>query len=136
MGLIPILHLTDHLSIPILAVLVALAGAVRGAGDTGNRVLIPGLADDARMPLERASGLFDGGSRIASMIGVPLAGVLIASGWWVTVGLVTAALAVTGSVSARLGGAPAGRAVLRNVGGGLLAMAITFGLGSLIGTAL
>jgi MFS family permease len=78
MGLIPILHLTDHLSIPILAVLVALAGAVRGAGDTGNRVLIPGLADDARMPLERASGLFDGGSRIASMIGVPLAGVLIA----------------------------------------------------------
>ena len=64
---------------------------------------------------------------------VPLSGVLIASGWWVTVGLVTAALAVTGSVSARLGAAPVGRAVLRNVGGGLLAMAITFGLGSLVG---
>jgi MFS family permease len=78
MGLVPILHVTGHLEIPLLAVLVALAGAVRGAGDTGNRVLVPGLADSANMPLERASGLFDGVSRIASMIGVPLAGVLIA----------------------------------------------------------
>ncbi len=78
MGLVPILHVSGHLEIPLLALLVAAAGAVRGAGDTGNRVLIPGLADEARMPLERASGLFDGVSRIASMIGVPVAGLLIA----------------------------------------------------------
>ncbi len=78
MGLIPILHATGHLSLPVLAVLVAVAGAIRGAGDTGNRVLVPALAGDAHMPLERASGLFDGVSRIASMIGIPLAGVLIA----------------------------------------------------------
>jgi MFS family permease len=78
MGLVPILHVTGHLEIPLLAVLVALAGAVRGAGDIGNRVLVPGLAESADMPLERASGLFDGVSRIASMIGVPVAGVLIA----------------------------------------------------------
>lgn len=77
-GAIPLLHFTGHLSLPLLAVSAALAGGVRGAGDTGNRVLVPTLADDARMPLERASGLFDGISRIASMIGVPLAGVLIA----------------------------------------------------------
>lgn len=77
-GIVPLLHFTGHLSLPLLAVLVALAGAVRGAGDTGNRVLVPALAEDARMPLERASGLFDGVNRIASMIGVPLAGVLIA----------------------------------------------------------
>jgi VIT1/CCC1 family predicted Fe2+/Mn2+ transporter len=51
----------------------------------------------------------------------------------VTVAAVLVALAVTGAVSARLGGAPAGRAVLRNVGGGGLALAITYVLGHLVG---
>jgi MFS family permease len=78
-GLIPVLHFTGSLSLPILAVLAGLAGGVRGAGDTGNRVLVPALADDARMPMERASGLFDGISRAASMVGVPVAGLLIAA---------------------------------------------------------
>ena len=78
-GLIPLLHFTGDLSLPVLALLAGAAGAVRGAGDTGNRVLVPALADEARMPLERASGLFDGISRVASMVGVPLAGVLIAA---------------------------------------------------------
>ncbi|HET7636237.1 MAG TPA: MFS transporter [Candidatus Limnocylindria bacterium] len=79
MGAIPLLYLSDLLSLPLLALLAAVAGAVRGAGDTGNRVLLPALAESAAMPLERASGLFDGVSRIASMVGVPLAGVLIAA---------------------------------------------------------
>lgn len=52
-----------------------------------------------------------------------------------TFAAVVLALTVTGAVSARLGGAPAGRAVLRNVVGGSLAMAITFGIGSLVGLA-
>jgi len=78
MGAIPVLYLSGHLSLPLLALLAAVAGAVRGAGDTGNRVLVPALADDARMPLERAAGLFDGISRLAGMVGVPLAGLLIA----------------------------------------------------------
>lgn len=67
---------------------------------------------------------------------VPLAGVLIGSSAWVTVALVAAALLATGALSARLGRAAVLPAVLRNVGGGLLAMAITFGLGSLVGTLL
>ncbi len=79
LGAIPILNLTGHLTLPLLAVCAAIAGAVRGAGDTGNRVLVPSLADDAAMPLERASGLVDGLSRTASMLGVPLAGFLIAA---------------------------------------------------------
>ena len=49
---------------------------------------------------------------------------------------VTAALVLTGSLSAQLGKAPIAPAVLRNVGGGLLAMAITFGLGTAVGTLL
>lgn len=48
---------------------------------------------------------------------------------------VALALVVTGSVSARLGGAPVGRAVLRNVVGGSLAMLVTYGVGSLVGLA-
>lgn len=54
----------------------------------------------------------------------------------VTVVAVVAALTVTGAVSARLGGAPALPAVARNVGVGLLAMALTFGVGTLVGGAL
>ncbi len=79
MGLIPVLHLTGSLSLPVLAILAATAGCVRGAGDTGNRVLVPSLAESARMPMERASGLFDGVSRVAGMLGIPAAGLLIAA---------------------------------------------------------
>jgi VIT1/CCC1 family predicted Fe2+/Mn2+ transporter len=48
---------------------------------------------------------------------------------------VVAALVGTGWVSARFSGAGAGRAVLRNVVGGSLAMAVTYGIGSLVGLA-
>jgi VIT1/CCC1 family predicted Fe2+/Mn2+ transporter/membrane-associated phospholipid phosphatase len=54
----------------------------------------------------------------------------------VTVAAVTAALALTGVVSARLGRAPVPRAVGRNVGIGLLAMTVTFAVGSLVGVAI
>jgi vacuolar iron transporter family protein len=52
----------------------------------------------------------------------------------VTVATVTVALALTGWVSARLGESPVARAVARNVGGGLLAMVVTYLVGSLFGT--
>lgn len=50
-----------------------------------------------------------------------------------TVGVVAAALAVTGAVSAHLGLSPKGRAVARNVLGGLLAMGITYLVGMAFG---
>ena len=46
---------------------------------------------------------------------------------------VVLALVGTGVLSARLGDASAGRATARVVGGGLLAMAVTFAIGSLVG---
>lgn len=46
-----------------------------------------------------------------------------------------AVLALAGWSSAVLGGAAIGRAVARNVGGGILAMAITYGVGALVGTS-
>ncbi|MFC4606122.1 VIT1/CCC1 transporter family protein [Rhodococcus kronopolitis] len=51
----------------------------------------------------------------------------------VTVVAVLVALALTGSVSARLGGSDRGRAVTRVVLGGALAMAVTYGIGQLVG---
>ena len=51
----------------------------------------------------------------------------------VTVLSVALALAVTGWVSARLGRSPVPRAVVRNVGGGLLAMGVTYAIGALAG---
>jgi vacuolar iron transporter family protein len=46
------------------------------------------------------------------------------------------ALVVTGFVSARIGGSAPRRAVLRNVAGGSIAMAVTYAVGSLVGMAL
>jgi VIT1/CCC1 family predicted Fe2+/Mn2+ transporter len=53
---------------------------------------------------------------------------------WATLVAVAVALAVTGWVSARLGYGAARRAVVRNVGGGVLAMVVTYGIGALLGT--
>lgn len=53
---------------------------------------------------------------------------------WATAISVALALALTGFVSAKVGYARPGRAMVRNVLGGVLAMAITWGVGSLVGT--
>ncbi len=53
---------------------------------------------------------------------------------WLTAAAVVVALAVSGFVSARLGYARPGRAVVRNVAGGLFAMAVTYAIGSALGT--
>ena len=76
-GAVPVLHLLGRLPLGALVVLVALAGAVRGAGSSTS-VLLPGVAEQAGTPIERASGLRDGMNRVAGMVGVPLAGVLMA----------------------------------------------------------
>jgi len=53
----------------------------------------------------------------------------------VTFVAVLVALALTGSISARLGGARRGRAVMRLVLGGALAMAVTYAVGRLLGVS-
>ncbi|MFE3326210.1 VIT family protein [Streptomyces sp. NPDC059176] len=62
---------------------------------------------------------------------LPPAGVRL----YVTVLSVLAALTVTGWWSARWGAAPVGVAVVRNVGGGALAMGVTYAAGALLGAA-
>ena len=52
---------------------------------------------------------------------------------YVTFAVVVVALIGTGLISARVGGAPRGPAVLRNVVVGVVTMAVTFGIGSVVG---
>ena len=53
---------------------------------------------------------------------------------WGTVVAAAGALALTGVISSRLGGAPPARPVARNVLGGLAAMAVTYVIGAVVGT--
>jgi VIT1/CCC1 family predicted Fe2+/Mn2+ transporter len=82
-----------------------------------------------------------GASTAAFMLGavLPLAAIALPPASLrvpVTMAAVLLALVLTGSVSARLGGSPTRRAVVRVVAGGALAMAITYAIGTLVGTAL
>nr|MBA2625218.1 MFS transporter [Acidimicrobiia bacterium] len=74
---IPALSAVGALSFPVLLVLVAIVGAVRGPGDNAKLVLLPAVTVPAGVPLERATGLHDTVNRAGALIGAPLAGVLI-----------------------------------------------------------
>lgn len=81
-----------------------------------------------------------GASLVAFTLGalIPLVAIVLPSAAWrvpVCFIAVAVALVLTGATSARLGEAPTRPAVVRNVIGGMLAMAITYGVGSLVGTA-
>ncbi|GLY46643.1 VIT family protein [Lentzea sp. NBRC 102530] len=54
----------------------------------------------------------------------------------VTVAAAILTLALTGFVSARLSGADRKRAVVRNIAGGLIAMGVTYAIGSLVGQSI
>jgi len=78
-------------------------------------------------------------SMVSFLIGgaIPIAALLLsprALEIWVTGAAVLIAMALTGLVSARLGRTPVMRSVLRNMVGGLLALAITYGVGKIAGT--
>ncbi|MDO4791358.1 MAG: VIT family protein [Buchananella hordeovulneris] len=70
---------------------------------------------------------------------LPIAAVWLAPATWVRVPVtfvsVMVALALTGWVSAHLGEAHKGRAMVRLLAGGLLAMAATWGIGALLGVS-
>lgn len=67
---------------------------------------------------------------------IPLLAIVLTPTWMAlpfTVCAVSLALAITGSVSAKLGDAPILRATVRNVVWGNLAMIVTYGIGTLVG---
>ncbi len=76
-GLIPLLHLAGALSFGVLLVLVAIGGALRGPGDGAKSAFVPALAEHARVPLERVTGLASAIERTATFAGAALAGGLV-----------------------------------------------------------
>ena len=77
-GAVPLLHAIGGLRFDVLLVLVAVAGVLRGLGDSGKRLILPRVAAYGGTDLTRATALQDGVARGATLIGAPLAGVLIA----------------------------------------------------------
>ncbi|MEW1892976.1 MFS transporter [Streptomyces sp. IBSBF 3010] len=75
---IPVLHVLDMLSFPLLLGLVALIGAARGPGDLAKEVMVPEAAERGRVPLERATGLSGVIERLASTVGMAAGGSLVA----------------------------------------------------------
>ena len=75
---IPVLYAVDALSFWLLA-LLAFAGALfDGPGQAARQALLPELAGEAGVPLERANSLFTATEHISYVAGAPLAGILIA----------------------------------------------------------
>ena len=92
--------------------------------------------DDLARPVQAAAA-----SAVSFTSGalLPLVAILLPPAAWrvpVTFVAVLIALGVAGAVSARIGGSPARRAVLRVVIGGAIGLAFTYGIGHLFGTAI
>ncbi|MCW2764223.1 MAG: putative efflux transporter protein, partial [Nocardioides sp.] len=77
-GAIPLLYALDLLPFSLFLVFVALAGALRGPGDGAKQALVPTLAAQADVPLERVTGLHSTVERTAGMLGAAFAGGLVA----------------------------------------------------------
>jgi MFS family permease len=76
-ALIPLLYLTIGLEFWQLIVLVFLGALLDAPGGTARHALLPELAEQAGMPIERATSLAHVIERSARLVGAPLAGVLI-----------------------------------------------------------
>jgi MFS family permease len=76
-ALIPLLYLTAGLEFWQLLVLVFLGALLDTPGGTARAALLPELAEQAGMPIERATSLIHVIERGARMVGAPLAGLLI-----------------------------------------------------------
>jgi MFS family permease len=76
-ALIPLAYAAGMLQFGVLLALIAAVGTARGFADSSKRLLVPPLIEVSGTPIERATGLHDGVSRAASLIGAPLAGALV-----------------------------------------------------------
>lgn len=79
LALIPLLASAGLLPFGALLALVFLGGLLDTPGETARRVLLPPLSDQARVPIERSIGFLDGTTRLSTLLGAPLAGILVAS---------------------------------------------------------
>ncbi|BCJ64506.1 MFS transporter [Polymorphospora rubra] len=76
---VPVLHAGGQLHFGVLITLIGVVGLLRGLGDTAKRVVFPETVAASGMELTRATSLHDGLGRLATLLGAPLASVLIAT---------------------------------------------------------
>lgn len=79
MGAIPVAWAAGLHQLGLVLALVFVAGLARGPADPAELVLVPSVTELAGTSIDRATALFDGGSRTAGLVGVPLAGLLISA---------------------------------------------------------
>lgn len=78
-GAIPVLHAAGGLTFAFVLILVGVAGALRGPGDSAKNSILPSLAEQASAPMERVTGLSATVERTASLVGTAFAGGLVAA---------------------------------------------------------
>lgn len=79
LGCVPLLALAQDLALVPLLCCVFVAGLLRGPADSASQILVPAVAENAHMPLDRVTALVDGAQRAASLLGAPLGAALIAA---------------------------------------------------------
>lgn len=78
-AVIPVLQLAGGLRFWELCALMAATGLLSAPGNTARAVLLPAVAGHSGVPLSRATGIYAGAARAASIIGAAAGGVLIAA---------------------------------------------------------
>ncbi|WMT86619.1 MFS transporter [Pelagibacterium sp. 26DY04] len=75
---VPVLDHFELLAVPLLIALMAILGALRGPADAAKQAMIPSVAREGKLPLERVTGIMGTIERLASTIGAAAAGALVA----------------------------------------------------------
>lgn len=78
LALVPVLHLVDRLTIQLLIPIVVVLGALRGPSDGAKHALVPDVAEQGGVPLERVTGLSGAVERLGTTAGAALAGAVVA----------------------------------------------------------
>lgn len=76
---IPVFFGLGWLSFPMLLVLAALEGMLRGPADAAKYALVPSVAEVSGQPLERVTGVAGTTERLASTVGLAGGGALVAA---------------------------------------------------------
>jgi predicted MFS family arabinose efflux permease len=79
MLLVPLLHWTGHLTLPLLAVIAFVLGTAGTPYMAAQRVVVADILDEDEASVQRANALLQGATRITMLCGPALGGVLIAA---------------------------------------------------------
>jgi predicted MFS family arabinose efflux permease len=79
MLLVPVLHWTGDLTLPLLVVLAFALGAAGTPYGAAQRIVVAEVLDQDEASVERANALLQGATRITMLLGPALAGILIAA---------------------------------------------------------